>query len=61
MSQGNFGSQKIVRKSQHWHRHGKHRPFHVTWFLQQAREQVKRVTEPMYDSVREAFRAAKKR
>lgn len=55
MSQGTYGYRKTVKKSEHWHRHGKHRPI-LGWLVQQRRErEQQRYKEPLFASVAEAF------
>lgn len=60
MSVGTFGYRKTVKKSEHWHRHGKHKPV-LDWFLARERDRIHPPREPMYDSVREAFASVRRR
>jgi hypothetical protein len=57
---GSFGHQKTVRKAEHWHRHGKHRPI-VDWLLQSDRDRRVPAGPEMYESVREAFAQARRK
>lgn len=57
MPQGTYGRQKTVHKASHWHWHGKHRPilgFLCAW----RRARMTPPSEPMFESVREAFAAS---
>lgn len=59
MSGGNYGRIKTRKKSEYWSRHGKHST--ALYKLRDlARQQLRRIAEPMYATVREAFDAAKK-
>ena len=60
MASGSLGYRKTVRKSEYWHRHGKHRPV-FDWLLEHDRTRIARPREPMYDSVREAFAATRRK
>lgn len=59
MSQGTYGYRKTVKKSAHWHWHGKHRPI-LGWLVEQRRtNEVKRWREPMFETIQEAMAYAR--
>jgi hypothetical protein len=60
-----FGRQKTVKKSTHWHKHGKVKGRAVVAVENnRSKAELERIkkarSEPMYDSVQEAFNAARK-
>ena len=58
MAQGSLGKQKIVNKAEHFSSHGK-RPTNLYILRALEREKIKRPKPEMYDSVAEAFNAAR--
>jgi hypothetical protein len=59
VSPSSFHHRRIVKKSEHWHRHGKHRPI-LGWLMAWQRSRIQRPVAQMYATVREAFDAARR-